>query len=528
MAFKMTKMRTGIAISFVLAVFTISCSPRTNTVSIPEQKTPSFSINLKPELNESGEVEAILVNSIVEGNLNAGEERLKLQIPITYVRVEGIAERTKDMKVNDANGIVTFTFEDDAKAPGGFPYFRTWTATREIQFPISISYRSLVQPPNSIDGPAFGIRPASGGVSGAGSGFLLVPLNVDSKTNYIDWDLSSFDTNAIASTTFGDFSTQFNGVPSDTRNGWYMAGPVSHFPDDITKSHMKGFWLGDFPYDVTKEMRFVTKMHAYLSDFFSHDATGDDYRVFLRQLDTPPYGGATALGNSFMLSRGPAEEHEIGEEGPRFTFTHEMLHMWVGHMDESHGDSTWFIEGLTTYYEYTTPFRSGNESLENYANRLNTLTKRYYANPGRAMSADEIVHIGFDDSEGDIRHAPYWRGALYFADLDARIRHASNNTASLDDLMTKVFELRSNDWSLNIENWAIEANKYTHEDELKIVRDVHINGQLFLPALDSFGHCVNAVEHSDAEGLPPITWEISQHITGPECFSLIPPQTQPE
>ncbi len=502
-------------------------TPETTEVAPSEpavvSEAPSYSAVLKPVLDAEGEVNGIAVDAVLSGGLAEDQARLQLMAPVVYVMVDGIADRIMDLEVTDEAGDIEFTTEDGDPVPGGFPYFRTWTATRDVSFPVEISYTSLVQPAGSRNGPAFGIRPSDGGVSGAGAGFMLVPSNVDSQTNYLSWDLSEFDDDAIGVSTFGDGAAEFSGAPAAMMQGWYMAGPAGRYPTDYEDHPFKGFWLGEFPYDVEAELEFTSHMYDFLSTHFTHLDPVPDYRVFLRQLDTPPYGGATALANSFMLSRGPAREEEYGKEGPRQTFTHEMLHQFVGGINESHGNATWFLEGLTTFYEYTMPFRAGEIDQDAYVDGLNHLSNIYYTNPGREMSAQAIVEVGFND--GDIRHVPYQRGAFYFADLDTRIREASDGQRSLDDLMERVLNGREDgSLDLTIENWAAEAAKETGADELSIVRRVNLDGELFVPSAEAFGSCV-AGEPSvfvleDGTEVSGISWKKASDMNGQACFAV--------
>lgn len=491
--------------------------------AMTEQTTsePVYSVILKPTLGTDGEVDAIEVSATLDGALAEGEDRLKLMVPVVYVMVSGIAERTLDLQVSDASGDVPLSFEDGEPVPGGFPYYRTFTAEREISFPVSISYRSLVQPPNTPGGPAFGIRPSAGGVSGSGAGFMLYPSNSNATRSKLSWDLSAFSgEDAVGVTTYGAGEVEVDLSPSRLAQAWLMAGPAERYPDADADSRFNSYWLGDFPYVVRDEMIFVEHMYRYLGDFFTHLDPPPRYTVFLRQLDTPPYGGATALYNSFMLSRGPAREEEIGKAGPRQTFVHEMLHQWVGFMEEEHGNMTWFTEGLTTYYEYTLPFRAGEISFADFVDGLNKLSVRYFANPGRDMSAEAIVKVGFNDEH--IRHVPYVRGAFYFADLDARIRAASNGERSFDDLMARIFrERESGALSLTIASFAEEASKETGADELDRLRAINLDGQFFYPSPNAFGSCVSGETRelsNEGEAYQGMVWSPVQGVPSDACY----------
>ena len=501
-----------------------SCGPEAPSAPAPAEPELSsdYQVTLKPTLTDAGEVDAIEVRAVLDSELAPGEDRLQLMVPIAYVMVTGIAERTLDLKVTDRQGEIPLSFEDGEPVPGGFPYFRTFTAERGVSFPVEISYRSLVQPPNTPGGPAFGIRPSKGGVSGSGAGFMLYPSNTMAETSVLDWDLSAFGSDdPVGVTTYGAGRVEVDRSPGQLVQAWLMAGPAGRYPKAADDSRFHGYWLGDFPYEVEAELEFTEHMYQFLGEFFTHLDPAPRYTVFLRQLDTPPYGGATALYNSFMLSRGPAREEEFGQPGPRQTFVHEMLHQWVGFIAEDHGNATWFNEGLTTYYEYTLPFRAQEISYDEFVAGLNELSERYYANPGREMSAQAIVEVGFND--GDIRHVPYVRGAFYFADLDARIREASQGERSLDDLMERVFrERQSEALTLTIESWAAEANKETGEDELARVRGINIDGSFFFPSKNAFGSCVigeEATATKENESYETMVWQPVPDVDPETCFS---------
>lgn len=512
----------GLIFCTLMAVAGCKAAPVAEAVPVASNAPEaSYEITLRPERGENGEVEAIAVTSRLHGGLKDGETRLKLSAPVVYVNVMGIADRILDLRVTDEAGPVEFTLEQDDPVPGGFPYFRHWTATRDVEFPLDIRYRALVQPEGGPPGPAFGIRPSNGGVSGAGAGYMIVPVNAESRQSVLEWDLTEFGPGAVGVTTFGEGRVLVNGPPAALMQGWLMAGPAGQYPPAEEESHFRAYWLGDFPFDVAAEMAYAKDLYDFFGEFFAYLDPAPDYRVFLRQLDTEPYGGATALANSFMLSRGPALPEEMGGQSPRSTLAHEMIHMWVGALSGPHAETNWFSEGLTTYYEHTLPFRAGRISIDEYIAELNALSDRYYTNPARAMSAVEIGQVGFND--GRIRHAPYERGAFYFADLDSRIRAASGGTRNLDMLLREVFALReSGEVELTIEAWSDFVSVELGEEEEAFVRGLHVDGQLIYPAGDGFGACVTgdtATFEEGGETHSGMHWRRVEGVAPEDCFA---------
>ncbi|MBU1287701.1 MAG: hypothetical protein KJ871_08250 [Alphaproteobacteria bacterium] len=483
-------------------------------------ETPGFNMTLHPTLNTDKEVDAIEVEATLTGGLEPGAEAFKLMAPVVYVNVQHIADRITDLEVTDAKGAVAFTTQDDEPVPGGYPYFRHWTAERPVEFPVRISYRALVQPEGGPRGPAFGIRPSAGGISGAGAGFLLVPENAASRKSTLDWDLTAFDQPSVGVTTFGNGRVEVPGAPYSVMQGWYMAGPAEQYPDAGVDTKFHAYWLGNFPFDEREAMAFTSEMYTYFETYFDHLDPAPEYRVFMRLLDTPPYGGGTALANSFMLSRGPLNDDEVHGESPKSTFVHELLHQWSGSLSGDAIGTNWFSEGLTTYFEYTLPFRAGHVSFDEYVAGLNKMSRDYYTTKASDWPISEIKKVGFGDD--DIRHVPYQRGALYFADLDARLRNASDGKRGLHAFLSPILKAReAGDVDLTTEAWSQLVSDVLGGDELSLVQAVHTDGMTFFPAPDSFGRCIvgeRTVYERDGERFEGMRWVPVPDITPDACF----------
>ena len=97
--------------------------------------------------------------------------------------------------------------------------------------------------------------------------------------------------------------------------GWYMAGPASRFPARGDVNGFSAAWLGRPPFDAEPEMVWAADLYARLGETFRYLDPAPRYRVFMRFLETPPFGGGTALGNSFMLSRAAATKEVASGSG---------------------------------------------------------------------------------------------------------------------------------------------------------------------------------------------------------------------
>lgn len=448
----------------------------------------TFSVTLRPERQGGDDVTAISVVSELTDWISADDRAFTLSAPIVYAGVTGIADRVEDLTVRDQVGIVRLHSEDDPAVPGGFPFFRHWQATREVRAPISISYRSLVKSLGERSGgPPFEIRPVGGGVSGAGSGFLVLPTGDLVADIAVTWDLRELPESSIAASTFGDGDFKLRGPPSRLMQGWFMAGPVSRFPSEDDVGGFVATWLGDEPFDAEAEMAWASMRYQEFSEVFGYLDPPPPYRVFMRFLETPPFGVAgTALGNSFMLSRS-ATRREGDESTPRRTFAHEMIHQWVGGIDAPQGVSSWFSEGLTTHYTRLLLMRGAHESVEAYVEDVNEMFRRYFTSPARNLTADSITALGFMDESA--RRIPYFRGSFYFADLDGKLRAASGGRRDLDTMMTEVFDRRANGERFDHEAWIRTVVRELGPEAREHFESVILRGTTIIPLSEAFGRC---------------------------------------
>jgi len=478
-----------IGLTALFAVAT-GCTTSATMLKIGPADPPRFEAVLKPLVEENGKVSAIAVDSVVYGGLKESADGFILTAPVVYAGAYGIADRIRDLEVTDSKGGVPLDRHDDPELPGGFPYFRHWRAKRQLSFPVRVRYRTEVEVPTDRRGPPFNIRPSEGGVSGAGSGFLVIPESVNSNLSRVRWNLEAFQTFSTGISSWGVGEFELAGAPADLTAGWYMAGPVGRYPATGDVNGFSAAWLGKFPFDPAAEMEFTGKAYRWLADFFGYMSPPPRYRVFMRIIESKlTHFSGTALDGSFMLSGGPKSGEETNGAAPRGTLFHEMIHMWVGQVEGPQGVTSWFSEGLTSYYTLVLPLRGQFETMEQYAANIAELAERYYTSPAINMSAEEIAQVGFGDET--IRSTPYSRGAIYFADLDARISAKSGGKRSLDDLTFALFQLRhaDPDFIFDHDAWIAAVSAELGPEAGDEFNARIIEGKPMVPVSDAFGPC---------------------------------------
>lgn len=441
----------------------------------------ALSLALRPVRASGTEVTGIEVKEVIHGPL----EGFGFSVPIVYPGVTGVADRIASLTIRDAHGPVVLSTKDDPPVKGGFPYYRHWSARRTVVAPLTIRYLAQVQPTATHNGPPFGIRPSAGGVSGAGSTFIIVPDHVSHAQMHVRWDLSDMPRGSIAASSFGEDAFDLTGAPEQLHEGWYMSGPAGRFPDTADAHGFSAMWLGSPGFEPGAEMAQAADVYAYLGRFFAYLNPPPRYRVFIRVLDTPPFGGGTALDHSFMLSRGAAKP---GEQPPRSTFVHEMVHLWIGSIEGPPGVTSWFSEGLTVYYTSLLQMRGNFVSVDDYIRDVNTEFRNYYTNPARSWTPEQIVQVGFN--EESVRHIPYVRGMLYFADLDSQIRAASKGRRDLNAVMQDMFQRRAAGETFDAGKWQALVRKEAGESAVSTFQGVILRGETIVPASDAFGPCL--------------------------------------
>jgi len=231
-------------------------------------------------------------------------------------------------------------------------------------------------------------------------------------------------------------------------------------------------------------MGWAEQMYQFLGKQYKYLDPPPPYRVFIRV----GFNSGTALTRSFMGGARPRQASAAPSgQASRGTFTHEMGHMWVGGIQGPEGVTSWFSEGLNTYYTRLLPMRGGFTSVDEYGRDVNRAFKDYYTNVARNLSADSIVKIGFGD--GNVRHIPYVRGALYFADLDSKIRAFSKNKRNLDKVLFDMFQARERGEPFTHETWKQIVTREAGPTAADEFERIILKGETLLPASDAFGPC---------------------------------------
>jgi carboxypeptidase C (cathepsin A) len=468
---------------FFLAV---SCTTRLATTPRPGaggSKTglPVLDLTLRPVKGADGVITDVAVDLGISSLDRRLKEPLILRASNRYASVTGAADRVEHLQVSDGRGPVELKPLEDVSEYDGMVVWRRWQAARATSGDVRVTYRARVPEPTPRRGPPFDLSVQGGGISGAGSGFLVLPEDIGTFNLRLRWDLVQLEPGSAGMSTLGDGDLEAKVTIDQLVSCFFIAGPLGRYPE---KGDIEGFrsaWLGSAPFDVHEVMAWTARAFTALRGFF-RTTEPETYRFFMIVGPKNLGFGGAGLGNSFMLYA-PTDAGLAGD--PRGTIAHEMTHYWNGDFGDGGGSTFWFTEGLTVHYTSLLMYRAGLFSTAEYLQDVNGTVARYLTNPQRNLPNDKITELFWSDRNAQV--VPYDRGSLYFADIDAEIRSASNGKRSLDDLILSLFERRRNGEKLTQDVWLEAVKKELGPSALTEFESIIIRGEDFVPRSAAFG-----------------------------------------
>ena len=237
------------------------------------------------------------------------------------------------------------------------------------------------------------------------------------------------------------------------------------------KPHRYALW-GRGNYDADRLVADTTRIIRAEKAMFG--VLPYDAYTFLVHLVPGGSGGLEHRASTSLLAdrwsfRGLPYEQFLG------LVAHEFFHLWNGkrirpaalgpfdYTRENYTRDLWVVEGLTTYYTDVFLRRAGLISAQRYLDKLGESITRVQGVPGRLVQpladASFDAWIKFYRPDANTPNATisyYQKGAMVGLLLDLRIRAATGNRRSLDDVMRALWE-RFGARDAGYEEGAVEA-----------------------------------------------------------------------
>lgn len=443
---------------------------------------PDLEVTIRPAApNAQRLIEWVEIELRVQDmKVEAGQPLLRL--PLVSSNVQGVAEVLENLTVADALGPLTLRASDEPA--GAMTSYRRWSADRAVSGDVAVRYRVPVTNAPNMRGaaPPFEMRTEDGGVSGLGEMFLILPEGEAAYDVRLHWALDALTPGAVGLFSFGAGQIALDGVKAERLGeAFFMAGELGLFPDPTPDAGFFAAWQGQPPFDPAEAMGWSAGLYDDYLKFF-REPGNPPYGVFLRRNLVNP-GGGVELNRSFVATFG--EKTDV--EDLKLTLAHEMLHTFAGALDEPRGlESSWWSEGLATYYQRILPYRMGRISGDDFLKDLNTTAARYYTNALSDTPNAEIPARFWADTR--VRVLPYDRGAMYFAVLDEQIRAASQGRRSLDDILLAAVEHRRQGEPVTHDYWVGLLRAELGEAGPQGL-EAMLRGDLMLPGSSAFGVC---------------------------------------
>ena len=311
--------------------------------------------------------------------------------------------------------------------------------SRDAVSPVTLHYRAR-SIPTTVDGPREGLRHDETGIGGLGEHFLVLPESTRRYRMRVEWASPQCprSTPGAGSSSFGDGNAVDTvGDMAELRAGVYFYGRPQRIAVDDGSLHLRTAWFGAPALDVAATTAWAARALATEHAFFADDDP-DTYSIFVRVVQAQDdRSNGVGYERSMLSAIGP---RSMFARRLKVNLAHEMFHRWLGmrlRLRGPEGSNYWFTEGFTVHYSNLLAFRAGLLSIDEFLESINDIATRHFDNKHAAATNDEIRRDFYRDLELSI--VPYTRGALYAAELDAALRHASQRKHTLDDVMRELY-----------------------------------------------------------------------------------------
>ena len=253
-----------------------------------------------------------------------------------------------------------------------------------------------------------------------------------------DWKLPPGWTIA---TSFGAGSPRqsFRGPWSKVQEAMFIAGDFRMEKSRLGKGVLVTATRGNFGVPDAEIRSRIIETALLERDFWKDDRF-PYYLVAVLPFDQGQGStGGDGFTNAFSLHLSPQGGLS---QGVLSLLAHEVFHEWnpyrIGQVREPAEGIYWFTEGFTTYYQDLLLWRAKQISFEQYLESLNHVLRDYFLSPERDLSLNEVIERARKDQLKG--RGSYFRGAVIAFWLDTKIRERTKARASLDTLMSDLYQ----------------------------------------------------------------------------------------
>lgn len=384
-----------------------------------------------------------------------------------------------DLNAKDSSGPIKF-HQVKSKTINGNDY-DCLQADRNTTGPLQISYRvPLANPIPAQSGPVRDLQAAGDGISGSFGSFLLLPYTDKNMEIQLDWELPE-TADAVCSYGAGK-SVRFQTTFGDLLEAQFLVGKLSAF---TSTDHPHGFSMYGLGKGSDSEFRtaanWAAKAHQVIRDSLEGSPEKPFY-YFFRSYDGPPLSSGRATSGSFVLYVPTGTS--LNDEDIKSLSAHEMIHVFVADLYDPEGLADWYVEGIADYLSVKFLYDAGLISEKRYLELRNGELAEYYTNRLKNVPNQKIPQIMW--SGRNAWTTPYTRGALYFADLEGKLRQHRVKNVSVLSLIREMDRLKASGQQTTIQTWANLIKKKAGDWAVADFK-LMMAGRLLIPVNNAYG-----------------------------------------
>jgi predicted metalloprotease with PDZ domain len=460
----------------VVALFCTAVLPAKTVTSVQR----ALDITLAPVIGAGNSATGISVHYVLSPPKGPADA-----LALTFDTLAPSLLRTSDqvtlLHVVDDKGNVVLAPPVVKQMNGGS--FQVWSAARPTSGALHVSYVVPVAAAKpSKRGPHIDLQAAGGGLSGAFVGFLLLPDNRSEVFRvHLHWQLPARQM-AVSSNGVGDFSGEFNASRLDDM--LFLVGPVKTYAPSGNSNGFNVYALGLSEEQLKAAASWTARAYEVERKAFRIPPS-KPYRFLIRSYDGGPIDSGRSSDSSFMLYLPTG--FDAGRTDLHSLVAHEMVHSLMKDFDDAPGDEgDWYTEGTADYFSQTLPWAARLYTARQYLDLVNEEAAEYYTNALRDVSNKQLAEVMWSGRNAWM--LPYARGALYFADLDAKLRlHHSSLTVL--DLVNATSEQIEHGAPATDATWTAMLKNKVGTWALTDWQNM-MDGQLIMPAPGAFGTCL--------------------------------------
>lgn len=456
--------------------------------AVPQTKTPVLALELTPTIDAGGKADGVDVAYTLNDVRPAKPAARPDKTPLT-LRWDTLAptparssDVVQNLIVRDGRGPLAMTAS--ASPVDGYTMY---VSNRAPVGPIVVRYHLPVADPSAPNGrgPHREMVAAGNGIATTGDGFLLLP-QVSSRIDMrLHWQLPSGFT-GVSSFGLGDVrATQ---ALEEIQDGFYLAGPLRQFPKTPPRYGFSAYGLGENDLDMGALFDWSAKQFEVTRVALGgeRDTT---FRAFFRSYDGGPLDSGRANSKGILLYIAPVHGEPDTVRKTKSLMAHEIVHVFQPHLSDGN-DHLWFSEGGANYLAERIAYDAGMITADDYVANVDKLATSYYGNVRRNIPNAQISDNMWKASDSWM--VPYDRGALYFADLDARVRARSDGKVTVITLLTELRDRERSGKTHGSQQWRGLVSRYAGPEGERAYDDM-LQGKTIMPVADAFGPCLVAV-----------------------------------